>query len=137
MKKILAIDYGSKRVGLASSDALGLTAQPLPYILHKSWTQVIADLGRLVQERSIEKIIVGLPKSPDGGLGQQAQECEKFSEAVKKALQIPVELVDETLTSREAQDILIGEFNLSREKRKEVIDSMAACLLLRDYLNRK
>ncbi len=135
-RRILAIDYGSKRIGLAASDPLGITAMPLPFLPHKNWTQALNDLRKIVQDKSIALVIVGLPKAPDGGEGAQAKSCRDFGEKLAATLRVPVEMVDETMTSREAGDILINEFNLSRGKRKGVIDSLSACLMLRSYLER-
>lgn len=132
----MAIDYGAKRIGLAVSDPLGYTAQPLPFLRNNSWTQVFVELKKIAAEKSVARILVGLPKSPDGGEGVQAKSCRDFSVKLGEELGLPVELVDETMTSREAREILIGEMDASRATQKSAVDSLSACLLLKSYLER-
>ncbi len=134
--RILAIDYGTKRIGLAISDPLGYSAQPLPFLKNSSWTQVLADLKKLAAEKSVQKVLIGLPRMPDGSEGAQGKTFRDFAAKVGEALGVSVDLVDETMTSREAMDILVDEMNVSREKRKKAVDSLAACLLLETYLKK-
>ena len=133
-ERILSIDYGSKRVGLAATDALGLTLQPWTALQNRSRPDLLKNLLALIQEKEIKKVIIGLPRSLDGNLGPQAIVCMKFAEDLSKATEITIEMQDESFTSREADEILIRDLDLSREKRKKVKDSMAALLILKSYL---
>ena len=132
--RILAVDFGSKRVGLAISDPFGITALPLPFLPFFGLPRFISDLKNLIREKSVNLIVLGLPKSLDGTLGPRALESQKLGEKIRKECGIEVELYDESFTTRDAEEILIGEFDLSREKRKKVRDSLAACLLLKSYM---
>lgn len=135
MKRILAIDYGTKRIGLALSDPLGLTAQPLPFVKFSNLSALIQDLKKIVQEKSVQLIIVGLPKNMDDSLGPKAQECMQAAQTIEKELGIEVQMLDERLTSRQAENILVNEFDMSRQRRKELVDSMSAAILLQSYLD--
>lgn len=132
--RILAIDFGSRRIGLALSDPLGNFAQPLKPLLFTAVSKFIADLKSLMQEKSVQRILLGLPKKMDGSLGPRAQECMRLADTIQRACKVEVELVDERLSTKEAEKILVGELDLSRAKRKEVQDSLAACLILQTYL---
>ncbi len=135
--RILAIDYGAKRIGLAVSDPLGFTAQPLPFVKNAGWTPAIAELKKIAAEKSVQKVLMGLPRAPDGGEGAQGKTFREFAAKLGEALGLPVEFVDETMTSREANAILIEEMDVSREKRKKVVDSLAASLMLEAYLRKQ
>ncbi len=134
MIRTLAIDFGSKRVGLALTDPLGYTIQPLPYLTYASRKDFLAKIAALVLEKSVEKIVLGLPKSLDGSLGPKALECQALGKKIEEACRVPVDLQDESYTSRDADEILIEELGVSRKKRKEVRDSLSACLILKSYL---
>ena len=134
-QRILAIDFGSKRSGLALTDPLGLTVQPLPYLKNKGTADLLARLKDLAKEKGVEKIVLGLPRSLDGSLGGKARECRNLARKIEDACGIPVDLEDESFTSREADEILIEELGVSRKKRKEARDSLAACLILKSYLS--
>ncbi len=116
------------------TDPLGLTVQPLAFLTYTSHEQLLEQLGKLIQEKSVELVVLGLPKSLDGTLGPKAMECERIAEKIRKNCLIRVHLQDERFTTREAEDFLIHELNLSREKRKKVKDSLAACIILQHYL---
>ena len=133
--RILAIDYGSKRVGLALTDPLGFTIQPLPYLKYSSKNDFLGKLKSLVAGKGIEKNVLGMPVSLDGSLGAKALECRALAKKIKDFCSVPVDLQDESFTSREAEEILVEELGLSRKKRKEARDSMAACLILKSYLS--
>lgn len=133
--RILAIDYGSKRVGVALSDPLGMMAQPLDFIAFSGREKFFADLKKIIEEKGVRLLLLGLPKNMDGSLGPKAQECLELSEALKKEFGLEVELADERLTTRQADNVMINELNLSREKRKGLRDSMAAAILLQAYLD--
>lgn len=132
--RILAVDYGTKRVGLSVSDPLGYTAQPLPYLSNQSRAKLLEALLNVVHEKSVKRVVVGLPKSLDDTLGPKARECQKFADDLRAATGLPVDLLDERFTSREAEDFLVNQLDLSREKRKELRDSLAACIILETYM---
>jgi len=133
MGRTLAIDYGRRRVGLAVTDPLNITAQGLPTIEVKSSADIIAWVIEHRQEWEVERIILGLPRSLSGGMGAMAEEVTEFAEQLREKTQLPVELIDERLTSREAHAIFaLGGKKLKGRKGK--IDRIAAVLLLQHYL---
>jgi len=132
-KRILALDPGTKRIGVALSDEMGWIAQPLETIERRS---LDADLGRirgLVQEHDVERVLVGLPIRMDGTLGPESAAVQQFMESLGRTLSVPVEPWDERLTTRAAEDFLIAA-NVSRRKRKGAVDRVAAAILLESYL---
>lgn len=131
--RILAIDFGKKRIGLALSDPLGFTAQPYDVIANDK--MMFARIGAVISEKEVSKIIVGLPVSLDGKLGISADDVLKFVEKLRSAVKIPVETIDERMTTAQAQKILI-DADVRRDKRKDVIDKMAAALMLKTYMDR-
>ena len=135
-KRILALDYGSKRIGLAVSDPLGLTAQPLPFLPNRGKKHWIPELKKIMAEKSVELLLLGLPVSLDDTLGPRALEIQKLAQTLRAECGTPVELADERFTTRAAEDFLVQELDVSRAKRKEIRDSMAAALLLKSYLER-
>ncbi len=133
MGRILAIDYGRRRVGLAVTDPLGITAQGLPTLLIDSPNDVIGWIDEHRGELEIERVVMGLPRSLSGHTGPMAEEVTVFAEHLREQTQLPVELVDERLTSRQAQ----ATFASSGKKlkgHKETIDKIAAILILQHYL---
>jgi len=135
--RILGIDYGEKRIGVAVSDPLGITAQPVTVIEKKpSFEQDIVEINQILERySSVKEIVVGLPKSMSGELGIQAQKVLEFVEALK-SLNIKITTWDERLTTVAAERVLISA-GLSRQKRKKVIDKSAAALILQNYLDSK
>ncbi|MEZ4845655.1 MAG: Holliday junction resolvase RuvX [Bdellovibrionota bacterium] len=132
--RIIGIDYGQKRVGVAMSDPLGITSQPLPFIPNDK--NMFPQLKKLVEENQVQEIVVGLPITMKGTSSEMTIEAEKFAEDLKKHVSIPVILQDERLSTMESEKLLISA-DVSRKKRKEVRDSMAASIILQDYLERK
>lgn len=132
--RTLAIDYGERRIGLALSDPTGLVASALKVIVRESDEQVIGDIGAVVDEYQVERIVVGLPITMKGETGQKALWVEGFAQALKERVDVPVELLDERLTTVSAQRVLI-EANVSRKRRKTVVDAVAATILLQHYLD--
>jgi putative Holliday junction resolvase len=129
--RILGLDYGEKRIGVAVSDPLSLTAQPLGTVSH------IGELESLMKKyEGIQEIVVGLPKTMRGEIGIQAEKVLKFVEELKGAFPLPVVTWDERLTTSVVEKELISA-GLSRQKRKKVIDKSAAALILQSYLDRK
>lgn len=138
-KRIMALDYGSKTIGVAISDALHITAQGIETI---QINEAIKDfkikrIKELVEEYDVDKIIVGLPKNMNNSIGFRGEATLEFVEVLKNKLKnIEVILQDERLTTMGAERILI-EADVSRKKRKKVIDKMAAVLILQTYLDLK
>jgi putative Holliday junction resolvase len=130
----MGLDIGSHTVGIAISDELGITAQGLKTIRRKSMEKDLTEIKTIISVFEIEKIVAGLPKKMDGTLGEGAQKVLQWIEAFKKRIDLPVITWDERLTTVEASRILL-EADLSRKKRKRVIDKLAAALILQGYLD--
>jgi len=134
--RLLGIDYGRKRLGLAVSDEEGVLASPLaPYVRSRSQEEEIAFLHALVEERSVGTIVIGLPLNMDGSEGEMAEEVLEFAAQIRAKIGVPVTTIDERLTSVEAERALI-EGGISRRKRKGLRDSLAAVLILQAHLDR-
>lgn len=131
--RILAVDYGRRRLGLAVSDELGKIAQTLPVMLRTNRRMDVRRLRELVKQKGITAILVGLPVHLSGRVSEMAEEAGKFAERLAKELGLPVELRDERLTSWEAAQ-MSEELGVRRGKNTE-IDSVAAAILLREYLS--
>jgi putative holliday junction resolvase len=134
--RILAIDYGRRRIGLALSDELGLTAQPLATLVRKNRRDDLRRLREICTARGVARIIVGYPLHMTGAAGEMADEAARFAARLKKELGIVVELVDERLTTWEA-DQLMAELKPSSRRKRTHTDDVAAAVLLREYLNRQ
>ncbi len=134
--RILGLDVGSKTIGVAVSDELGWTAQGLKTIQIQEDEQKsgIPELEEIIREYGIEKIIVGLPKNMNGTIGPRGEISLQFAKLLKNRFSLPVELWDERLTTMAAELILLTA-DVSRKKRKKVIDKMAASLILQSYLD--
>jgi putative Holliday junction resolvase len=132
--RILGLDYGSKRIGVALCDELGLTGQGLTTIVWKNQNQVLNALADLVRNHEVGKIVIGYPLRLDGTEGIQCEKVSRFARLLEARLSLPVIKWDETLSSRTAEDILI-ELRVRREKRKKIVDKMAAGIILQSYLN--
>ena len=136
-QRILAVDYGRKRLGLALSDELGLTAQPHATLTRTNRKNDLRRLRDICRKHAVRRILVGHPLHITGEAGEMAEEAAIFAARLKKELRMDVELVDERLTTWEAQQTM-AEVNSSRRKRSgAAIDDVAAAVLLRDYLERK
>jgi len=132
--RILGLDYGEKRIGVAVSDELGLTAQGLETVLRKNTAHDMERIGKIARELGAEKIVVGYPLRLNGEEGIQCEKVKRFAARLETALSIPVEFQDETLTTKEAESILI-QANVRREKRKLLVDKLAASIILQSYLD--
>jgi putative holliday junction resolvase len=132
--RILAIDHGSKRIGIAVSDELKMIAQPLEFIPAAPFPAFLERLNELINEKEVELILIGMPRNMDGSYGPAAQKVQDFVEALKGLVSVPVKLWDERLTSAQANRVLI-QGNVRRDKRKEKVDAMAAAILLQSYLD--
>ena len=131
--RILGIDFGEKRIGLALSDPLGFTAQGLETLERKNIKQVIAHIAELVKKSEVGEIVIGLPINMDGSRGPKSEEVMKFVPELEKAAGVRVTTWDERLTSREAGRLMIEE-GLSRKKQRANSDRLAATLILQNYL---
>ena len=121
-------------MGLAVSDELMLTAQPLPTFRRKGWRQDLAHLQGLIAAWGVGEVVVGLPKQMGGATGPKASQAREFAEKMQKAFTIPVTLWDERLTTAQAERTLI-QAGLRRARRRQVVDSVAALLILQNYLD--
>lgn len=133
--KLMGLDVGSKTIGVAVSDALLITAQGVKIIQRKTLEDDLRELKELIEEYEVTKIIVGLPKNMNNSIGESGERSLAFAEVLKDQLRMEVELWDERLTTMEAERILIDS-DVSRKKRKKVIDKLAAVLILQNYMNR-
>jgi len=143
---ILAIDYGKKRLGLALSDEFGVTSRP-----YATWTRInrrrdLSRLRELVRQERVRLIVVGLPLHLNGAPSEMSEEAKSFAARVEKALGLPVEMMDERLSSWEAHETLAAASSSNRasrnssgrttERKKTPLDDIAAAIILRDYLDR-
>lgn len=136
MGRVLAIDYGRARIGLALSDPLGITVRPLPALANQGTGATMNALERLVVEEQVDRLVLGLPLTLDGKEGPACQEVRRFAEQlVQRFPRLPLEQVDERLTSKHAHALLKGA-GLKARRRAELADSTAAVLLLQSYLQR-
>ena len=132
--RILALDHGTKRIGVAVSDETKTIAQPLEYIPAEPFADFLARLKKLLVEKEIDLVLIGLPRNMDGSYGPAAQKVETFVAVLKTAITVPIKTWDERLTSAQANRILI-QAKVRRDKRKEKVDKMAAAILLQSYLD--
>ena len=133
--RVLAVDLGSKRIGTAISDALGITARPVETIQRSRTEQDIARLKFLVEDLEAEAVVVGLPLKMDGTAGDAAERTTKFVRRLQSVLDVPVYTQDERLTSYEAEQMMI-ERGMSRSERRNQSDRVAAMIILQDYLSK-
>ncbi len=133
-ERILALDVGTRRIGLAVSDELGWTAHGLPTLARISLRKDIARLRELVSEHGVAKLVVGLPRNMNGTLGQKAGEVLELIEVLRERLNLDVVPWDERLTTRAAERVLL-EADVSRAKRRKKVDQIAAVLILQGYLD--
>lgn len=134
MPRALALDYGTVRLGVAVSDPLGAFAQPLPYLPATPPKAALEKLQGLCQEYDIDRIVLGLPKNMDGSEGESAQAARQLGAAVERATGLAVVFIDERLTTAAAERVLL-EADLSRRKRREKVDGVAAAMILQTYLD--
>ena len=132
--KILALDFGKRRIGLAVSDELGITAQGLPTLQRKNIRTDLAALARLVQEKSVDRILMGDPLHMSGDAGVQADAAREFGGQLSRHTGKPVQSWDERLTTVEASRVL-RESGISVEKRARAVDQLSAVILLQSYLD--
>jgi len=131
--RVLGLDVGSRRVGVAITDPLGITAQGLPTIQRKNKRQDLAALEKLVRQYAVTAIVIGLPLRMSGAEGTQAEKMQRFAEDLRQHFKLPVHLWDERLTSAQANRLL-RETEMSIKRRGEVVDQMAAVLILQSWM---
>lgn len=132
--RILALDYGTKRVGVAVSDELKIIAQPLEYILAEPFDLLLARLKTLLHEQDVELMLVGMPRNMDGSFGPSAEMVHEFVGRLKEHFECPIRTWDERLTSTQANRLLV-QGNVRRKERKQKVDQTAAAILLQSYLD--
>jgi putative Holliday junction resolvase len=132
--RILAIDHGTKRMGLAISDELQMIAQPLDYLLATPFAAFLTQLKEILREKEVELILVGMPRNMDGSYGPAALKVQEFVAILRETIAVPIKTWDERLTSAQANRFLI-ESGARRNQRKEKVDKTAAALLLQNYLD--
>ncbi len=132
--RILALDHGTRRIGVAVSDETKTIAQPLEYILAEPFGDFIKRLNQILLEKEVDLLLIGLPRNMDGSYGPAADKVKTFVGVLKTAITMPIKLWDERLTSSQANKILI-QGGVRRDKRKEKVDKMAAAILLQSYLD--
>ncbi len=135
-QRILSIDYGRVRHGLAVSDGLGLAAHPLAAMQRSDPERDLRSFRRLVDERDVQRLVIGLPLNMDGSEGGMVREVRRFGEALGQALGLPIHYEDERLTTDEAEAVLSAQ-GLRPSERRRLRDSMAAASLLRTVLERE
>ena len=132
--RILGLDYGEKRIGVAICDELGFTAQGRPTIIRKTKKHDWEILGSLIRNYKVEKIVIGYPVRLDGSEGIQCEKVNRFTALLEAAFFLPVVKWPETLSTKEAEEILINS-GVRWEKRKKMVDKLAACIILQGFLD--
>ena len=137
--RIIGLDYGTKTVGVAVSDSLGITAQAVETITRKEENklrQTLARIEALIDEYNVEEIVVGLPKNMNNTIGERAEACRDFADKLERRTGLPVIMWDERLTTVSADNVL-KECGVRRENRKAAVDKIAAVFILQGYLDYK
>jgi putative Holliday junction resolvase len=132
--RILGLDYGSKRIGVAVCDELGMTAQGLATIARKNRRSDLEEIDRFVRTYHVEKIVIGYPIRLDGTEGIQCEKVSKFASILESTFSLPVIKWDETLSTKAAEEVLVLA-NIARKKRKNIVDKLAASFILQGYLD--
>jgi putative Holliday junction resolvase len=136
MSRVVGIDLGSRRIGVAVSDGLGLTAQPHTTIARHGGQRDLDAIAAVVNQHQAGLVVLGLPLDPEGNEGEAARKARAFAERLRGALAVPVEMIDESFSTVEAEAVLL-EADLSRAKRKLVIDRLAAAVILQRWLDQQ
>lgn len=134
--RIMGLDYGDRNIGVAVSDAFGWTAQGTGVVQRKREGGEFDEIAALVKQHEVSEVVVGLPKNMNGSIGPRGEICMAFAEELKQKLNLPVHLWDERLTTVSAERTLL-EADVSRKKRKQVVDKLAATFILQNYLDSK
>ena len=135
--RYLGLDLGSRTLGIAISDPTGLIASSYTIIRHnEEYDRLVKEVLNIVVDKKIDEIVLGLPKNMNNTIGPKGELSIQFKQDLESVIHKPVHLIDERLTTKQANDLLISNDN-SRKKRKKVIDSMAATIILQSYLDKK
>ena len=132
--RVLAIDHGTKRMGIALSDETATIAQPLEFIPAEPFADFLARLKQLLTEKQVDQILIGMPRNMDGSYGPAALKVQEFVAVLKETIGIPIKTWDERLTSAQANRMLI-QAEVRRDKRKQRVDAAAAAILLQSFLD--
>ena len=135
MTRLIALDYGSKRIGIAISDPLQLFARPYKTVIHNKLSDTLLTLQEIIRLEEVSKIIVGLPYHYDGAESPQTEQEKHFIAELKKHVNIPIETFDERYSSQEAVELFAHKKIKLDKKNKELIDQMAATVILQGYLD--
>ena len=133
--RVLGLDYGEKRIGVAVCDELGLTAQGLPTLIRKTKKHDLDILQNWIRQYSVERIVIGYPLRLDGSVGIQCEKVNRFVTVLTETFSLPVIKWPETMSTKDAEEIL-RQSGVRWQKRKEKVDKLAACLILQNYLDR-
>lgn len=134
MERILGLDVGDKTIGVAVSDLLQITAQGVTTIRRIGRKKDLAELEKIIDEYDVKKVVIGMPKNMNGSIGPQGEKVMKFAEQIRNKFDIDIIYIDERLTTVSAERVLI-EADVRREKRKDLIDKVAATYILQFYLD--
>lgn len=132
--RYLALDHGTKRIGVAISDELKMIAQPLEYIPTEPHDAFLVRLKQILLEKEVERVFIGMPRNMDGSYGPAADKVREFIAVLKTEISTPIQTLDERLTSAQANRVLL-QGNVRRADRKEKVDAMAAAILLQSFLD--
>jgi putative Holliday junction resolvase len=135
-RRVIGIDLGTRRIGVAVTDGLGLGAHPHATLARHGGQRDLDDIAAVVRAFDAERVVLGLPLSPEGEVGRAARSAQAFAERLRAALGIPVELIDESFSTVEAEAVLL-QADLSRKRRKQVVDRLAAAVILQRWLDRR
>jgi putative Holliday junction resolvase len=130
----VAVDLGSRRIGVAITDALGVAALPHATLPRRGGKRDLDAIAAVVDEVGAERVVLGLPLAPDGEAGRAARSAQAFAERLRGRLAVPVDLIDESFSTVEAEEVLLAA-DLSRARRREVVDRLAAAVILRRWLD--
>lgn len=134
LRRVLALDVGDRRIGIAASDELGITAQGVTTLHRRSWAADLAEIARLVEAREAEAVVVGLPLALDGTAGPRAQTVHAFIKRLESVVSVPILTWDERLSTVAAERVLL-DADVSRAKRRQVVDKTAAVVILQHFLD--
>ncbi len=132
--RILSLDHGTVRIGVAVSDEMKIIATPLEFIPTEPFDKAVARLQQLLREKEVELILIGMPRNMDGSYGPATEKVKAFIAALGPHITTPIKTWDERLTSAQANRVML-EGNVRREQRKQHVDAMAAAILLQSYLD--
>jgi putative Holliday junction resolvase len=132
--RVIGIDLGARRIGVALTDELWLTAQPQATIPRRGGQRDLDAIRDLVRAHGAGRVVLGLPLSPEGERGRAAKSAEAFAERLRATIDVPVELIDESFSTVEAEEVLLAA-DLSRARRRQVVDKIAAAIILRRWLD--